>query len=217
VLGRQHKLEASGCPRDGNVNPPRNGRGKASGRNSLNEATPLGFVDANVLADAILIESAIDEITAEVVRTDNDTKFAQIKELFNSYEPSRQANTLFMMLQYPFTGSYTVTTSNLALLEARSVMTEEYIDRRLSQRRVFRRYSQSQRSRVHLTDEDVAQIYDGIMRFKFKIGRAMVISDEFDLHVAESLVTEFGCKARDAILVATAIKNGCPKFITRDD
>jgi hypothetical protein len=45
----------------------------------------------------------------------------------------------------------------------------------------------------------------------------MVISDEFDLHVAESLVTEFGCKARDAILVATAIKNGCPKFITRDD
>lgn len=108
-------------------------------------------------------------------------------------------------------------TSNLALLEARSVIVEEYIERQLSSKRIVRRYWGSARNKVRLSDEDLAQIYAGIHTFRSRIGYAMVIQDGYDLDVANYLVTRFGCNARDAILIATALKNSCSRFITRDD
>jgi len=41
--------------------------------------------------------------------------------------------------------------------------------------------------------------------------------DEYDADLAGRLITEFGCDTRDAILVATAVTNDCPLFITEDE
>jgi predicted nucleic acid-binding protein len=40
--------------------------------------------------------------------------------------------------------------------------------------------------------------------------------NNYDLKTAETLVSEYGCDARDAILVATAIESSCPIFVTED-
>jgi predicted nucleic acid-binding protein len=217
----QHKqctLEAFYC-QNGDVSRLKEERGKASGRNSLNNgrAIPLGFVDANILADAILAQNIVDEITTQAMREHKGIMepSKEIETAFKSYEPARTAFQFFLMLRAPKTPMQFVLSSNLALLEATSVIADEFVERRLSSKKVVR-HSEGAKAKIRLSDKDRAQIGAGINLFRMRVGHALVIQDKYDFDIANRLVTQFACSARDAILVATALKNECPRFISRD-
>jgi hypothetical protein len=80
----------------------------------------------------------------------------QMDDLFKSYEPAKLAYHFFVMLRSPPTSQhFLVVTSNLALLEARSVIAEEYVERQLFSKRIARRFWKSARAKIRLSNEDL--------------------------------------------------------------
>ncbi|MGA3296771.1 MAG: hypothetical protein ABSD41_04900 [Candidatus Bathyarchaeia archaeon] len=172
-----------------------------------------GFIDANVLADAILADNRIEELSKEAVAHEDSNRFSQeLKDLFNSYQPAKFANILFVILQSM--PRSVLMTANLAFLEARGVIAELYKKRQLSRRGIPAGEWQSKK--MKLKNEELLEIYAGVSKFRMKYDHHIVISDEYDIHTAETLVVEYSCSARDAILVSGAIQASCNRFVTRD-
>jgi predicted nucleic acid-binding protein len=196
-------LEAQFCQRRGVSQRSQNER--ASGRNSLNNAESLGFVDANVLADAILAQNRMLEILSHTANLEE--AFSRRDEYFHSYPPAIHAYDLFMLLRRLFSPSNFAVTSNFALLEASSVIVDKYIERK----------SQG-RKKVRISSADRNEIGMGCMRFQiWHRNHGLVICDESDSSISMQLAIEYGCKAGDAHLIATAMKNSCKRFVTRDN
>jgi len=169
--------------------------------NDSNKAVPLGFVDANILADAILGQNMVDEKIVQGRRERRTTLeiWNEIESAFKTYEPARLAYQFFLMLRGSNTPRHFVLSSNLALLEATNVITNKG------------------KAKIRLSDDYRAQISAGIYLFRKSVGHTLVIQDEYDFGIANSLVTQFACNASDAVLVATALRNGCSRFISRDN
>jgi len=180
---------------------------------------PLGFVDANVLANAIIVENELRQIRANSLKrmTRPSKVDKRREEFFRGYEIGRPAYDLFHMLHQPMTPAPDVVTSNLAKLEVASVIAAEFKARELYRRHVPYRYWYRSQDTIKLTREDLKEIQLSILLFLKKMGNAIVTMNEYNLELAERLITEFACDTRDAILVATAVASGYPLFITEDE
>jgi predicted nucleic acid-binding protein len=158
-----------------------------------------------VLADAILAENRMLEILKQTASLEE--AYMRRDEYFHNYTRAIQAYDLFYLLRRLYGPFNFVITSNFALLEASSAIVDEYV----------RRKSQGKR-RVRITSEDRNEIGMGCVRFQWSLrNRGLVICDESDVAISTRLIIEHGCKAGDAHLIATAMKNSCKRFITRDN
>jgi predicted nucleic acid-binding protein len=126
---------------------------------------------------------------------------------FHAYPRAIQAYDLFYLLRRLYGPFNFVVTSNFAILEASSVIVNEYIKRKSREER-----------RVRISSEDRNEIGMGCVRFQLALrNRGLIICDESDVAISTRLVVEHGCKAPDAHLIATAMKNSCKRFITLDN
>lgn len=185
----------------------------------MNEPPPIGFLDANVLANAILADNRIREIRQEALRTQKpkeDVIRQEQKEL-RSYKPAQSAHSLTQLLRGPHSPELYAVTSDLALLEVTRVLVEEYKAKQLWRAHVPFRYWHSAQNEIELTKEDLRDIQAGIYVYSTKTRHVITRVNNYDLKTAETLVSEYGCDARDAILVATAIESSCPIFVTEDE
>jgi len=178
----------------------------------------LGFVDANVLANCILAFNRINELKDQVPPERLDE---EINKLWRAYDPSRNAFSLFSYLWEDRLGESFLVTSHLALLEVTGVLAQEYRNRQLWLKHVpFRNWLHLQ-PKINLTQEDYSDIRRGLNSFLRSLNargiRRLKIFDSYKFRDAEVLVTNYSCDARDAILVACALKSHSPFFITEDE
>lgn len=176
----------------------------------------LGCVDANVLANAVLTYNRIDELRLQYPQGQFEE---ELTKLWDSYEPSRVAFLLFGSLMDGTLRYGAMLVSHLAILEVVSVIVQEYRSKQLWERHVPFRNWLHQQSKVLLTKQDYRDIRNGLNSFlrEFRLAGKLRIYDSYDLSVAHDLVTRYMCDARDAILVATAVKHHSPYFISEDE
>lgn len=180
---------------------------------------PFGFVDANVLAHALIVEKELQKIRTDALkkRVPTDRVAKRREKFLRGYEVGRSSYDLFHILHMPSTLQKYVVTSNLAKLEVIGVIVAEFKCRRLLKLHVPFRHWLASQDKIKLSTRDLQEVQVDIILFMKKMAHAIVTNDEYDLKVAELLITEFGCDTRDAILVATAVANHCPLFITEDE
>jgi len=97
------------------------------------------------------------------------------------------------------------------------VLIEEYKAKQLWRSHVPFRYWHSAQNEIELTKDDLRDIQTGIYQYSSQTRHAIIRVNKYDLKTAETLVSEYGCDARDAILVATAVESSCPIFVTEDN
>ncbi len=177
----------------------------------------LGFVDSNVLANGILAFNAIKEVVAQ---TKPEQQEGEMAKLWEKYAPSEYANLLFSVLREGRFGKRILATSNLALLEVTGVIAQEYRSKKLHEAHVpFRNWLHAM-WRTDLSQSDYYDIRNGARLFLKSLnlrGTRLKMTNRYDLTDAMELVTEHSCDARDAILVACALKSHSRFFITEDD
>lgn len=185
----------------------------------MNDSPPIGFLDANVLANAILAENRVTEIRQEALaaRKPREQIIKQEQRELKSYRPAQSAYALTQLLRGPHDPELHAITSDLALLEVTQVLVEEYKAKKLWKQHVPFRYWHSSQKEIELTQDDLEDIQIGIFKFSSRTRHVITRENAYELKTAETLVSRYGCDARDSILVATAIQSLCPIFVTEDE
>lgn len=176
----------------------------------INEKIEPTFVDANVMANWIIVSSALKEkgITLE------DEKNKLLKKLST---PIRSSYSLLEKIKNEDVMKNTFFTSDIAFSEIFSVIGDEYRAKVLHGDGVPMRYWSSMMYNVDLPEHYLIQINSEINDFYnvFLIDK-IVRKSNFDLSAVGELVFLYKCNTHDALLIAESLKVNCKYFVTED-
>lgn len=166
---------------------------------------PKVFIDANVIANWILISSSISRL--EELKDDKI-----LNERFKAFSYSY---VLIEALKED--DSYEALTSTLALGEVYHVLYNEVIALKLYRSGIPLTLWSKLRNKNDLTEDEKSIFWDTVRSHLNELRSFIfVVGDNVDNEIYPKLVLDYGLRPHDAILLTTAIKNECGWFITND-
>lgn len=163
------------------------------------------FLDSNVIANWILIK-------------DSAKKFKEFKDekiLRKRLENISYSYTLIEALINA--DEYEVETSNLAIGEVYHVIYNEILSLKMYRLGIPLTLWSKMREKQRLTETEKFLMKESITKYLKELKRKIkVVDDKIDYEVYPKLVLEYKLRTHDAILLTTAILNGCAWFITND-
>lgn len=166
---------------------------------------PKVFIDANVIANWILISSSINRL--EELKDDKI-----LNERFKAFSYSY---VLIEALKED--DSYEALTSTLVLGEVYHVLYNEVIALKLYRSGIPLTLWSKLRNKNDLTEDEKSIFWDTVRSHLNELRSFIfVVGDNVDDEIYPKLVLDYGLRPHDAILLTTAIKNECGWFITND-
>ncbi|WP_461864825.1 PIN domain-containing protein [Thermococcus sp.] len=163
------------------------------------------FIDANVIANWILISSS-----AERLEELKDDKI--LSERFRAFSYSY---VLIEALKED--GTYESVTSTLAIGEVYHVLYNEVLSLKLYRSGIPITLWSKLRNKNDLTEDEKSIFWDIVRSHLNELNSFIaVIDDKVDDEMYPKLVLDYGLRPHDAVLLTTAVLNECKWFITND-
>lgn len=163
------------------------------------------FIDANVIANWILISSSVERL--EELRDDKI-----LSERFRTFSYSY---VLIEALKED--DMYEAVTSTLAIGEVYHVLYNEVLSLKLYRSGIPITLLSKLRSKNDLTEDEKSLFWETVRSHLNELKSfIVVIDDNVNDEVYPKLVLDYGLRPHDAILLTTAVCNGCNWFITND-
>ncbi|RLI87444.1 MAG: hypothetical protein DRO98_04190 [Archaeoglobales archaeon] len=165
------------------------------------------FLDANIIADWILIKNKAQEVTDE---TEDNVLTERYRYMGYSYKLIEKIRSLGLKAY----------TSQLSIAEVFSVIYDDVINLKLFMKAIPTAAWNwlSIREKELLDDEEAYEIYEGILeRFDELFLNVEIVDEVLDLELLSHLILKLGLRTHDALLLTTAILNGMDYFVTRDE
>ena len=169
------------------------------------------FLDSNVLANWVIVSSAIEKKT----RISKDEK----KKLLNKLStPVKSSYNLLEKIRNKNPMENTFFTSDIAICEIFSVIGDEYRAKVLHRDGIPIRYWSNMIYKVDLSRSYLRQINNEINNFYnlFVTDNKIIRKSDFNFNEVGELVFLFKCNTHDALLIAESLKMGCKYFVTED-
>jgi hypothetical protein len=173
------------------------------------------FLDANIIADYILVHQRIQEAIRE-----GDDPQATLEIIAKEHSAPLPA---YKIVEHALKGGYKrhrFLTSQLAIAETVRVITLEYFYRVWHKKGIPLRYW-SQTSMGKLPADEKTQLNAAMNEFtgamNIHAGKFLMIAPEyFDFKIIGPLMWNYSCEVQDAVLISTAINQKCKLFVTED-
>lgn len=166
---------------------------------------PKVFIDANIIANWILISSSANRV--EELKDDKilSERFRTFSYSYVLIEALKEENT------------YEAVTSILALGEVYHVLYNEVLSLKMYRSGIPLTLWSKLRSKNDLTEDEKSIFWDTVRNHLNELKSFIaVIDDKVDDEIYPKLVLDYGLRPHDAILLTTAILNECEWFITND-
>lgn len=164
------------------------------------------FIDANVIANWILISSSIgrlEELKEDKILNDRFKAFSYSYVLIEALKENN---------------IYEAVTSILALGEVYHVLYNEVLSLKMYRSGIPLTLWSKLRNKNDLTEDEKSIFWDTVRSYLDELKSFIaVIDDKVDSEVYPKLVLDYGLRPHDAILLTTAVLNGCSWFITNDN
>lgn len=163
------------------------------------------FIDANVIANWILISSSANRL--EELKDDKilSERFRAFSYSYVLIEALKEDNT------------YEAVTSTLALGEVYHVLYNEVLSLKMYRSGIPLTLWSKLRNKNDLTEDEKSIFWDTVRSHLNELKSFIaVIDDNVDNEVYPKLVLDYGLRPHDAILLTTAVLNECKWFITND-
>lgn len=163
------------------------------------------FIDANVIANWILISSSanrVEELKDDKILSERFRAFSYSYVLIEALKEDK---------------TYKAATSTLALGEVYHVLYNEVLSLKMYRSGIPLTLWSKLRNKNDLTEDEKSIFWDTVRSYLNELKSFIaVVDDKVDDEIYPKLVLDYGLRPHDAILLTTAIKNRCEWFITND-
>src|SRR3989344_1549423 len=169
------------------------------------------FLDANVIADWMLVKLSLKNLNNPKKRQTLAKFMEKIPKAYHSYKILE-----FVRKHHP---DYFFYTSDLALMEVVSVIFEKYVIDEMVNNGISFKYFGKYRDEIKLPQDARREIHYEIFNFRelFVKNEKINLANDISYHVCKYLISRYNLRTPDAFLISQANKCKCKEFISSDD